>query len=274
MTQLKPQEILEATMEAAVKEIAAVHTPHDLAGHDGRSVYRPGRLRSQHGGLLSSVRSGHQRNGQNAVRLHLPGRTDPGGIYRSGSLFTGNNLMVTALLDKRISLGAMLRNWIIVYIANLAGSVLIAWMVAYCGLLETGDGMLKEVTISIAAAKTALAVRKSLCQGDYVQLPGVPWRYGCRQPLIRPSADLFHLLPIWLFVTAGFEHSVANMFFFHSGRHLRRRRRHSRTDLGGSFFITNLLPVTLGNLVGGSLLVGGLYYYIYKKSVALGTLLL
>lgn len=263
MTQLKPQEILEATMDAAVRKSQL-------------SIRRMILLGMMAGAFIALAGSGANMAGYyllsdpatNGMGKMLSGCIFPAGlilvVFTGAELFTGNNLMVTALLDKRISLGAMLRNWIIVYIANLAGSVLIAWMVAYCGLLETGDGMLKEVTISIAAAKTALPFGKAFVRAimcNFLVCLAV-WLSTAADSTIGKIFSIF--FPIWLFVTAGFEHSVANMFFIPAGIFADGGATAGLT--WGSFFIANLLPVTLGNLVGGSLLVGGLYYYIYKRA--------
>lgn len=233
MTQLKPQEILEATMEAAVRKSQL-------------SIRRMILLGIMAGAFIALAGSGANMAGYyllsdpatNGMGKMLSGCIFPAGlilvVFTGAELFTGNNLMVTALLDKRISLGAMLRNWIIVYIANLAGSVLIAWMVAYCGLLETGDGMLKEVTISIAAAKTALPFGKAFVRAimcNFLVCLAV-WLSTAADSTIGKIFSIF--FPIWLFVTAGFEHSSSE-HVLHSGRHLRRRRRHSRTDLGQLF---------------------------------------
>lgn len=72
-------------------------------------------------------------------------------VFAGAELFTGNNLMFAAVLDRKITLGAMMKNWVVVYIANLLGSILVAWLVVYSGLLENGEGMLKEVTVPAAA---------------------------------------------------------------------------------------------------------------------------
>ena len=183
--------------------------------------------------------------------------------FTGAELFTGNNLKLAALQDGSISARAMLKNWCIVYLANLAGSVLMAWAVAASGLLETGNGQLKAVTISIAAAKCALPFGQAFLRAVLCNM------LVCLAVWLATGADstvgkIFCIFfPIWLFVASGYEHSVANMYFipaaiFAGG---------VQSGLGWSeFLIGNLLPVTLGNLVGGSLLVGGIYYYTYRKA--------
>ena len=263
MTQLKPQEILDATIDAAVRK----------ANLSVRQMILLGLLA---GAFIALAGSGANMAGYyllaepatNGLGKALSGCIFPAGlilvVFAGAELFTGNNLMLTAVLDKKISVASMLRNWIVVYLANLAGSMLVAWMVSYSGLLETGDGMLKAVTISIAAGKTALPfgkafVRAILC--NFLVCLAV-WLATAADSTVGKIFSIF--FPIWLFVTAGFEHSVANMFFIPAGIFADGGATAGLTWSG--FFITNLIPVTLGNIVGGSLLVGGVYYYIYKRA--------
>lgn len=263
MTQLKPQEILEVTIDAAVKKSQL-------------SVRRMILLGILAGAFIALAGSGANMAGYylladpatNGLGKMISGCIFPAGlilvVFAGAELFTGNNLMLTAVLDKKISVSSMLQNWIIVYLANLAGSILIAWMVSYSGLLETGGGMLKEVTISIASAKTSLPlgqafVRAIMC--NFLVCLAV-WLATAADSTIGKIFSIF--FPIWLFVTAGFEHSVANMFFIPAGIFADGGATAGLT--WSSFFINNLIPVTLGNIIGGSLLVGGLYYYIYKRA--------
>ncbi len=263
MTQLKPQEILEATIDAAVKKSQL----------SVRSMILLGLLA---GAFIALAGSGANMAGYylladpatNGLGKMISGCIFPAGlilvVFAGAELFTGNNLMLTAVLDKKITARSMLKNWIIVYIANLIGSILIAWMVSCCGLLETGGGMLKDVTISIAAAKTSIPFGQAFVRGilcNFLVCLAV-WLATAADSTIGKIFSIF--FPIWLFVTAGFEHSVANMYFIPAGLFADGGAAAGLTWSG--FFITNLIPVTLGNIVGGSLLVGGLYYYIYKRA--------
>ena len=241
MTQLKPQEILDATINAAVTKsrlsIGRLVTLGILAGVFIALAGSGANMGSYY--LLANPAT-------NGLGKLVSGTIFPAGlvmvVFAGAELFTGNNLMFTAILDKKITVGAMLRNWTIVYIANLIGSVLVAWMVAYSGLLDTGNGMLGQVTVSIAASKTALPfvkafVRAVLC--NFLVCIAVWLATGADSTIGKIFSIFF---PIWLFVTAGFEHTWS------------------------AFFLKNLLPVTLGNIVGGSLMTGGLYYYAFKKA--------
>lgn len=263
MKQLKPQEILEATINAAVtKSQLSVRRMIILGILAGAFIALAGAGANMAGYYLLAYPA------TNGLGKMISGCIFPAGlimvVFAGAELFTGNNLMLAAVLDKKITVKAMLRNWIVVYLANLAGSILVAWMVSCSGLLETGGGMLKEVTISIAAAKTALPfgqafVRAILC--NFLVCMAVWLATGADSTVGKIFSIFF---PIWLFVTAGFEHSVANMFFIPAGLFADGGATAGLT--WGSFFIGNLLPVTLGNLIGGSLLVGGTYYYAYKKA--------
>lgn len=183
-------------------------------------------------------------------------------VFAGAELFTGNNLMIAAVLERKISAGAMLKNWIIVYIANLAGSVFIAWAVVYSGLLGTGEGMLEQVTVSIAASKVNLDFGQAFVRGIFCNF------LVCIAVWVGTGADstigkLFALFfPIWLFVTAGFEHSIANMYFIPAGIFADGGMTAGLTWTG--FFVNNLIPVTLGNIVGG-IFVGIVYYFVYRK---------
>ena len=179
-------------------------------------------------------------------------------VLAGAELFTGNNLMLAAVLDKKINLTAMIKNWVIVFLSNFAGSVFVAWMVSAADLLAAGEGMLEQVTVSIAASKVSLTfgqafLRAVLC--NFLVCLAVWMAAGAESTAGKVSALFF---PIWLFVTAGFEHSVANMFFIPAAMF-------SGAPIGiGDFFVNNLLPVTLGNIVGGSILTAGAYYFAYR----------
>ena len=138
-------------------------------------------------------------------------------VLGGAELFTGNTTMVAAAMDRRITAAAMLKNWIIVYICNFIGSVLIAFMVYYSGGLNAGEGMLGAVTVKIAAGKVNMDFGAALVSGimcNWLVCMAV-WLSTGAQTTVGKIFSIF--FPIWLFVTAGFEHSVANMFFIPAG---------------------------------------------------------
>ena len=177
-------------------------------------------------------------------------------ILCGAELFTGNNLLTLALMDGKITWGKMLRNWVIVYIANLAGSVILAFLLAKSGLFADAAG---ERAMAIASAKTSIPFMPALIRGIFCNILVVLacwFQAGAKDMIGKIFAIWF---PIMLFVFAGFEHSVANMTYIPLGIFL-------GADVSwGAFFIGNLLPVTIGNMIGGAAFIPFAYYYAYKK---------
>lgn len=190
-------------------------------------------------------------------------------------LFTGNTTMIAAVAEKRITASSMLKNWIIVYICNFIGGVLIAFMVYYSGGLNAGNGLLGAMTVKIASGKVNLEFGQALVSGimcNWLVCMAV-WLSTGAQTTIGKIFSIF--FPIWLFVTAGFEHSVANMFFipagiFAGGNDLFVSLSGVSQDLLSNLnwtgmLINNLLPVTIGNIIGGSFCVAMGYYAALKS---------
>lgn len=197
-------------------------------------------------------------------------------ILAGGELFTGNTLILAAVCDGKVTVRMMLRNWAIVYIGNFLGSLLIAYMMVNSGLFSSGADMLGAVTLKIAAYKVNLDASKAFYLGimcNWLVCLAVWISYGAESMTGKIFAIFF---PIWLFITSGFEHSVANMYYIPAGimiktnasyaqlAHLSRDVIDSLT--WSSFFVNNLIPVTLGNIVGGGIFVGMAYWYTYKKA--------
>ena len=177
-------------------------------------------------------------------------------ILCGAELFTGNNLLTLALMDGKITWGKMLRNWCVVYIANLAGSVILAFLLAKSGLFADAAG---ERAMAIASAKTSIPFMPALIRGILCNILVVLacwFQAGAKDMIGKIFAIWF---PIMLFVFAGFEHSVANMTYIPLGIFL------GADVTWGAFFIGNLLPVTIGNMIGGAVIIPFAYYYSYKK---------
>ena len=177
-------------------------------------------------------------------------------ILCGAELFTGNNLLTLALMDKKITAGQMLKNWVIVYLGNLIGSVLLAFVLAKSGLFADAAG---ERAMAIAAAKTSIPFMPALLRGVLCNILVVLacWFQAGAKDLIGKIFAIW--FPIMMFVFAGFEHSVANMTYIPLGIFL------GADVTWGAFFLNNLLPVTIGNLIGGACVVPFAYYYAYKK---------
>ena len=201
----------------------------------------------------------------------------PGGlamVLLAGSeLFTGNCLMVIPLLERKIGWGGMLRNWLFVYVGNLLGALLVAALVCLGGQWSLFGGQLAVTTIKVAAGKVALSFPSALVLGvccNFLVCIAV-WISFAAESVGGRLAGIF--FPIMLFVLSGFEHSVANMYYIPAGILAAADPAYAQlaveagVDISGltwsAFFCRNLLPVTVGNIIGGSLLVGCLYWYAY-----------
>ena len=199
-------------------------------------------------------------------------------VIAGAELFTGNTLMAGALSVKRISFGKMLRNWGVVYAANLVGSLLLVCMMNSSGLWGASDGLLGAVAIKIAAGKTALSFESAFVLGimcNWLVCLAV-WMAWAADNVGGKIAAIF--FPIWLFVTSGFEHSIANMYYIGAGIMASGVPKFvdkaleigvSESALAGlnwhGFFISNLVPVTAGNIVGGAFFVALAYVLANRK---------
>ncbi len=191
-------------------------------------------------------------------------------IVGGAELFTGNNLIVMAWADGRITTAALLRNWVVVYLGNAVGGIGIALLVILSDHLELNDGKIEVAVLGIAKTKIALPLLTAFFRGVLCNLLVCLTVWLAMGGRSVTDKILALLLPISAFVAAGFEHSVANMYFIALGimavlmGHVPSGFDASSPTLVGA--IHNLIPVTLGNIVGGSGLVGFVYYAIYHKT--------
>lgn len=191
-------------------------------------------------------------------------------------LFTGNNLVVMAWAGDRIGTGALLRNWTIVYLGNFAGALSIAVLVALAGMHRLGAGAFGTTALAIASAKLSLAFPQAVALGilcNVLVCLAVWLSYSARTTTDRILAVI---PPISAFVAAGFEHSVANMYFVPLGLLVATLDPGfvAAQGLAGqaegltwpSFLWHNLTPVTIGNVIGGAGLVGAVYWFVYLRA--------
>ena len=200
-------------------------------------------------------------------------------IVGGAELFTGNTLIAIAWASGKVSTGGLLRNWAIVYLGNFVGSVLIALLVLWGKHYTAGGGSMGLAMLSIANAKLHLGFWQAIALGVLCNLLvclAVWLTYGARSVSDKILAIIF---PIAAFVAAGFEHSVANMYFIPLGLFLKEidpafvsnTAAQAGLDLTGmtwgNFLLKNLLPVTIGNIIGGAVMVGLIYWvvYLYKR---------
>ena len=179
-------------------------------------------------------------------------------VIAGAELFTGNNLIVMAWADRKISGLDMLRNWTLVYVGNLVGAVATAVFVYWSGTLGMGDGAVSRTALSIAQAKISLPYEQAFIRGvlcNALVCLAVWLSYAARDVAGKILAIIF---PISAFVALGFEHSVANMYFVPLGMMVG-----NTISLGQ--LLGNLVPVTIGNLIGGGVLVGLVYWIVYRR---------
>jgi formate/nitrite transporter len=191
-------------------------------------------------------------------------------VIAGAELFTGNNLMISSVMAGRITLGVMVRRWVVVYLANFVGSVLLALLFYGSGLWKTGDGAVGAAAVKIACAKVSLPFGEALLRAigcNWLVCLAVWMALAARQTIGKIFAIFF---PIMAFVAIGFEHSVANMYFVPAGLFLRGWAAvpvpdgFDPTRLAWSAFLyRNLLPVTVGNIIGGAVFVGMSYWSAY-----------
>lgn len=195
-------------------------------------------------------------------------------VVGGAELFTGNVLIVMGWAHRKITTSALLRNWIVVYIGNFIGSVGMAVLGYWSGFMHMGGDAVANTAIKIAEGKVALPfdtafVRGILCNA--LVCLAVWLCFAARSVVDKILAIIF---PITAFVTLGFEHSIANMYFIPTGILLINDPAYVSTistaqgvlpDITISGFMANLIPVTLGNILGGGLFVALSYYLIYLR---------
>lgn len=180
-------------------------------------------------------------------------------LVGGAELFTGNNLIVFAWVDGKIGLPALMRNWSLVYAGNFVGATATAYLIYASGITGLADGAVSATLIGIADAKLALApseafVRAILC--NVLVCLAVWLSFAAHSVSGKILAIVF---PVAGFVALGFEHSVANMFLLPIGW-----LAGSETfDIAG--YALNIGIVTLGNVIGGGVLVAGVYWVVYRR---------
>jgi len=194
-------------------------------------------------------------------------------VVAGAELFTGNNLIVMAWASGKISTWALLRNWLVVYIGNFVGSLLTALLVYLGKQYTAGSGSVGEAALKTAVGKVNLGFVQAIALGilcNALVCLAIWLTYSARSVADKIIAILF---PISAFVAASFEHSVANMYFIPYALFIKGFNpvfaASTKIDLTSltwaSFFLRNLLPVTIGNIIGGSGLVALMYWFIYSR---------
>ena len=272
---LTPKEIVTATIETGIKKVKTKPLNQFILG------------------ILAGAFIAFASEGSNMAAFNLFAKPETYGLGKAlagvvfatglmlviiagGELFTGNTLITIGVLEKKIKLKDMLSNWFFVFLGNFVGALFIAYMMNMSGLFNSGDNMLGGITLKIAAYKTHLTFSQAFYLGimcNWLVCIAVWMSYGAKDIIGKCFAIFF---PISLFITSGFEHSIANMYYIPAG--ILAKSNASWVEASGltaeklahlnwSTFITkNLIPVTIGNIVGGVILVAGVYWFTYYKN--------
>lgn len=199
-------------------------------------------------------------------------------VVGGAELFTGNNLIVMAWASRKVSTALMLQNWAIVYAGNFVGALVTAGLMYFSGQFSFGQGAVGASVLSIAHAKVTLGFGQAIVLGilcNALVCLAVWLTFSARTTIDRVVSVI---MPISAFVAAGFEHSIANMYFIPIALFIKAGAPESFwTTIGktavdypaltwSNFFLANLLPVTLGNIIGGAVLVGAVYWFVYLRS--------
>lgn len=196
-------------------------------------------------------------------------------IIGGAELFTGNTLLVIAWREGKITLRQMLRNWSLVYSGNFIGAILMVSLLAFAGVWGNNGGLVGGATIKIAAYKTSYQFFQVVLLGilcNWLVCMAVWMSYSAKDVTGKIIAVFF---PIMLFIVSGFEHAIANMYFIPAG--ILAAGNPELVSLSGlgaeklsyltwkGFFLNNLIPATIGNIIGGALAVGMVYRLVYLK---------
>lgn len=201
-------------------------------------------------------------------------------VVGGAELFTGNNLIIMAFMNGKVTIGQLMRNWGIVYLGNLVGSILTAAIMFYTKQYTFGNGAIGLNALNIGEAKSGLDFVQAIALGimcNALVCMAVWMCYSARSV----TDKIFAIIPpIAAFVAAGFEHSIANMYFIPVALFIKSgaspafyeaigKTAESFPHLTwGNFILANLLPVTIGNIIGGAAMVGAVYWFGFLRGKA------
>jgi formate/nitrite transporter len=198
-------------------------------------------------------------------------------IVGGAELFTGNNLIVMAWSDQRFSTTKLLRNWGIVYIGNFVGAILTAVIVFVSKQYTFSNGGVGVTALDIGLTKVNLDFWQAMVLGILCNALVCLTVWLCMSARTTLDKIISIVFPIAGFVACGFEHCIANMYFIPVALFIKNWAPSSFWQTTGlnvasysnltwsSFFVRNLLPVTIGNIIGGVVLVGAVYWLVYLR---------
>lgn len=198
-------------------------------------------------------------------------------VVGGAELFTGNNLIVMAWASGKVTGRALLRNWLIVYVGNFIGSIATAGVMFLTKQYTFGGDAVGMAALRIAVGKCDLGFIQAVALGilcNALVCLAVWMTYSARTTVDKILAIIF---PITAFVAAGFEHSIANMYFipyallvkdFDPEFITRVGEKIAKLDLltWNAFFVKNLIPVTIGNIIGGAVFVAAIYWVVFLRA--------
>jgi formate transporter len=189
-------------------------------------------------------------------------------VVAGAELFTGNNLLAMAWADGRITSREVLRNWVLVCAANFVGAAALALLVFASGHAELNGGAIGQTVVKIALAKQELSPAQAFFRGVLcnVLVCMAVWMAMAGRSVVDKAVAV--VPPVTAFVAAGFEHSIANMYFMPLAmllQHFGPEALAATPPITWAGMLGNLLPVIAGNLLGGSVLVGLSYHLIYRR---------
>ncbi len=197
-------------------------------------------------------------------------------VVGGAELFTGNNLIVMAWASRKVSGRALLRNWVIVYCGNFVGSLATAILMFFSRQYTFAEDTVGVTALKVAVGKMDYTFLQAIALGvlcNALVCMAVWLTFSARSTLDKIAAII---LPITAFVAAGFEHSVANMYFIPYALLIKdfdpdfvarvgHKVSHLDTLSWGSFIFNNLIPVTIGNIIGGAVLVAAVYWFVFLR---------
>jgi formate/nitrite transporter len=198
-------------------------------------------------------------------------------VIGGAELFTGNNLLVIAWASKKVTTRAVLVNWVLSFAGNFVGAIATAALMFYTTQYTFGGGSVGLAALNIANAKTSLGFIPALTLGIMCNALVCVAVWMCFSARTNIDRVVTVIPPIAAFAAAGFEHSIANIYFIPMGLFIKAGAPDSfwkaigktATDFPqltwGNFFVGNLIPVTIGNVIGGSLMVAAVYWFVYLR---------
>lgn len=185
-------------------------------------------------------------------------------LIAGSELFTGNTLIIIAVLEKKVSVAKMLKNWCIVYIGNFLGAAFVAALVVYGGIPELFGGNLAQAIVNAGASRTALTVMQGFIRGILCNILVciAIWMSFASKSVSGKLLTSFW--PVMIFVLCGFEHSIADMYFGVAALLTSTQYGIAAEGLTwGNFLFKSLVPITIGNVIGGAGIVGLGYWSLY-----------